>query len=252
MIEKIVKKILGPNGLFGSQNEARRLKWLEATLLRIPAKTRILDAGAGQLAQKKYCSHLNYVSQDFGGYDGKGDQNGLQTEKWDNSKLDIICDITDIPEPNGSFGAIMCVEVLEHLPEPILAIKEFSRLLQDNGFLVLTAPFCSLTHFAPFHFHTGFNRYFYEKHLTENDFDILEITPNGNFFEFIAQELTRIPDCAKKYSNKKLSLIGKFLILLTILMLSKLSKKEKNSSELLNFGFHVVAKKRDTKKMEQV
>ncbi len=125
----------------GSQNERVRLSWLKHTLTSIPAGSRILDAGAGELAQKKYCEHLNYVSQDFAQYDGKGDGVGLHTKTWDNSRIDIISDITNIPEPDGSFDAIMCIEVFEHIPNPILAIKEFSRLLKDDGFLVIIAPF---------------------------------------------------------------------------------------------------------------
>ena len=91
----------------------------------------------------------------------------LQTKTWDNSKLDIVSDIIQIPLPDNSVDAIMCTEVLEHLPNPILAIKEFSRLIKPAGYLILTAPFASLVHFAPYHFASGFSRYFYEKHLAE-------------------------------------------------------------------------------------
>ena len=154
----------------GTRNESTREAWLEQALKQIPAGSRILDAGAGQLKYKKLCSHLDYLSQDFAQYDGKGDGSGLQTGSWDQSKIDIVCDISDIPEPAGSFDAVMCIEVLEHLPNPLLALQEFSRLLRPGGQLVVTAPFCSLTHFAPYHFCTGFNRYFYETHLPRFDF----------------------------------------------------------------------------------
>lgn len=100
---------------------------------------------------------MNYVAQDFAQYNGAGNSTGLQVGNWDQPSLDIISDITEIPEPDASFDAIMCVEVFEHLPEPIKAIQEFARLLKPNGHLILTAPFCSLTHFAPYHFYTGFN-----------------------------------------------------------------------------------------------
>ena len=115
------------------------------------------------------------MSQDFAQYDGKGDGMGMHKGGWDQSNLDIISDITAIPEPDASFDAIMCVEVFEHLPEPIKAIQEFARLLKPGGLLILTAPFCSLTHLAPYHFYTGFNRYFYEKHLPANGFRIIEL-----------------------------------------------------------------------------
>ena len=200
-ITNIRSFITGTSLTIGTQNEETRLNWLQETLKKIPSGSRILDAGAGELAQKKFCIHLKYVSQDFAQYDGKGNNAGLQMQNWDNSKLDIVSDIIDIPEPDASFNAIMCIEVFEHLPEPIAAIKEFSRLLKKNGTLILTAPFCSLTHFAPYHFYSGFNKYFYEKHLTENGFEICEISPNGDYFEYLAQELRRIHEVAIKYGG---------------------------------------------------
>jgi ubiquinone/menaquinone biosynthesis C-methylase UbiE len=227
----------------GTNNKLTRENWLEAALKRIPNGYRILDAGAGELQYKKYCTHLEYVSQDFGQYNGKGDNKGLQTDEWDNSKLDIISDITAIPEPDKSFDAIMCIEVFEHIPDPIAAIREFSRLIKDDGIILLTAPFCSLTHFSPYHFYTGFNRYFYEKYLTENHFEIIEISPNGNYFEYIAQELMRVPSCANKYSNMGISLFNKLAIIKLLFMLKKLSQRDKESDELLCFGLHILARK---------
>ena len=227
----------------GTSNEWNREKWLEKTLSQIPAGSRILDAGAGELKYKKFCAHLNYVSQDFGQYDGKGDGKGLQTKSWDQTKVDIISDITAIPEPDNSFDAILCVEVFEHLPEPIFAIKEFSRLLRKGGWLILTAPFCSLTHFARYHFYTGFNRYFYEKVLVDNGFKILEIQENGNYFEYLAQELRRLPSVAKKYTNGNLHKWEQCVIKIILVMLERFSKSDCNSKELLCFGYHVLAQK---------
>ncbi len=230
--------------LVGSQNKANRAKWLEQKLTAITAKSRILDVGAGEQQYKKFCSHLNYVSQDFAKYDGNGDFTGLQTINWDQSGLDIVCDIMDIPEPDASFDAIMCIEVLEHLPRPVEAIKEISRLIRSGGVLILTAPFCSLTHFAPYHFHTGFNRYFYETHLPANDLEILEIQHNGNFFDYIAQELRRIPYIAQRYSDNRHSPLDKFVVHLVLKLLERLSRQDKGSSELLCFGYHVLAIKK--------
>lgn len=179
-------------------NEDNRQAWLRKALGAIPAGTRILDAGAGELRNRVWCGHLRYVSQDFCQYDGSGDGRGLQTGKWDTAKIDLVCDITAIPEPDASFGAILCSEVLEHVPDPMAAVAEFFRLLVPGGKLILTAPFASLTHFAPYHYASGFNRYWYEHHLPLRGFFIEELTPNGDWFAFCRQELMRLPSMERR------------------------------------------------------
>jgi SAM-dependent methyltransferase len=229
--------------LVGTRNEATRVAWIKATLARLPEGTRILDAGAGERQFKRYCSHLEYVSQDFGEYDGSGDTKGLQMGRWDSKGLDILSDITRIPEADDSFGAIMCTEVLEHLPDPLAAIREFRRLLKVDGYLVLTAPFCSLTHFSPFHFYSGFNLYFYETHLKKEGFRILEIHKNGNFFEFLAQEIRRITPVAKRYARAQPNLMERVALGCILRMLQRMSDRDKGSDELLCFGYHIFAAK---------
>lgn len=81
-------------------NELARQAWLAEQLARVPRGSRILDAGAGELRNKPLCAHLDYVSQDFGQYYGAGDAKGLQTGRWDTSRIDIVCDIVAIPEPD--------------------------------------------------------------------------------------------------------------------------------------------------------
>lgn len=227
----------------GTTNEAYRVQWIEKTLLKIPAGSTILDAGAGESQFKRFCSHLNYVAQDFGQYEGKGDV-GLQTGTWDNSKLDIVSDITSIPRPDASFDAIMCTEVLEHVPDPVAAITELNRLLKPGGHLLLTAPFASLTHFAPYHFASGLSRYFYEHHLSNMGYEIQDLDLNGNYFEFLAQEVRRIKRMAKEYSGTSISIIDKIINHLLLYRLQKLSAKGNKSNEILCYGVHVFAKKK--------
>lgn len=227
----------------GTTNESARISWIEKTLKKIPAGLTILDAGAGECQFKRFCGHLKYIAQDFAQYEGTGDV-GLQTGTWDNTKLDIISDITAIPLEDNSIDAIMCTEVLEHIPDPIAAIKEFSRLIKPGGYLLITAPFASLTHFAPYHFASGLSRFFYERHLPENGFSIQELELNGNYFEYIAQENRRIKTVAKQYSNMNLNIFQKIIIHLNIWMLQNLSKKDRGSSELLCYGIHVFARKK--------
>jgi ubiquinone/menaquinone biosynthesis C-methylase UbiE len=227
----------------GTTNESVRVKWIEETLKKIPAGLTILDAGAGESQFKKFCDHLKYIAQDFGQYSGEGNI-GLQTGTWDNTKLDIVSDILSIPLPDHSVDAIMCTEVLEHIPDPLGAIKEFNRLVKPGGYLLITAPFASITHFAPYHFASGLSRFFYEKNLAENGFEITDLQLNGNFFEFVAQENRRIKSIAKKYAGKNLNIFQKIIIHLNLRILQNLSKKDKGSSELLCYGIHVFARKK--------
>lgn len=230
----------------GLTNLAVREKWLKETLSHIPKGKKILDAGAGELQYKKFCRHLDYVSQDFAQYTGEGDGNALQTGSWDNSKLDIISDIVAIPVDDSSFDAIMCIEVLEHIPDPKDAVREFARILKSKGELVITAPFCSMTHFSPYFFHTGLSKYWYEKVLEESGFRIAEITPNGNYFEYVGQELRRLYYMAENYADEKIegNSEAERKINDMLEMLEKFSRTQHGSEELLNFGLHVRAVKK--------
>jgi ubiquinone/menaquinone biosynthesis C-methylase UbiE len=226
----------------GTTNEAFRHGWIEKALKDLPAGYRLLDAGAGECPYRKHCGHLDYVAQDFAQYTGDG-STGLQTGTWDNSKLDIVSDITSIPVTDASFDAVMCTEVLEHVPDPIAALRELARVLRPGGTMILTSPFASLTHFAPYHFCSGFNRYFYEHHLPLLGLEITELTMNGNYFEYIAQELRRVKHVAARYTPRKVNILEKALVHGVLYTLQRLSGADHGSSELLAYGIHIIARK---------
>ena len=226
----------------GTQNEAARHKWVRSALKSIPQDWRLLDAGAGEQQYRGFCSHLRYVCQDFAEYRPEAEKAGLRMKSWDYGQLDIVSDITDIPEPDASFDAILCTEVLEHIPEPTLAIKEFSRLLRVGGVLILTAPFCSLTHLAPYHYSSGFNRYFYKEHLPAHGFEITEISPNGHYFDYLAQELHRLPSMMISYTTLRLhNWIARLVAGVVLTLLQQCADRDAGSSEVLTFGYHVRA-----------
>jgi SAM-dependent methyltransferase len=228
---------------FGRSNENDRLGWLRRTLAALPANLRVLDAGAGELRNRAYCDHLQYVSQDFCQYEGKGDGVALQTGAWDTTRIDLVSDITAIPAPDASFDVVLCTEVFEHLPDPPAALREFARLLKVGGRLIVTAPFCSLTHFAPFHFATGFSRYWYEVHLKALGFAVEEIEPNGGWLDYVAQEIWRLPSIGRSYSSPVLGWLALLASLPALAVMRLMKLRDKGSSELLTFGWQVVARK---------
>ena len=227
--------------LIGSDTDSIRIKWVKESLASIPAGSNILDAGAGELKFKPDCDHLQYVAQDFGQYEGTGDE-GLQTGGWDNSRIDIVSDITDIPVNDGSFEAILCSEVLEHIPDAVSALKEFSRILKPGGILLITAPFASLTHFAPYHF-CGYNKYWYEYHLPKLGFDIEVLGHNGSWFHFVAQELRRSRFISNMYSLKWLGFITRVAVIPILMLLTFLSRFDRGSHEALCFNYMIRAVK---------
>jgi ubiquinone/menaquinone biosynthesis C-methylase UbiE len=100
-------------------------------------------------------------------------------EDWSYGQIDYVSDIASIPVPAASFDCLFCAEVLEHVPEPISAIKEFNRILKLGGYLFLSAPLGADLHQQPYHYYGGFTPHFYRKFLPEYGFEILKIEPNG-------------------------------------------------------------------------
>ena len=242
MLNNLRKKInVIVTGKVGIGNSEFRENWLKKTLTDVPAGMKILDAGAGESQYKKFCDHLEYISQDYAEYDGIGDSKGIQKDSRDYSKLDIVSDITSIPVESETFDVVMCIEVLEHLTNPIDALKELDRVLKSGGKLIITAPFASLTHYSPYHYATGFNRYFYEYHLSQLDHNLIEIQANGNFFEFLGQEIRRINNISTEYSNKKIGVLYKLAINLILFFINKSSLEDTGSEEVLNFGYNVIS-----------
>ena len=225
-------------------NEINRQAWLKKKLTELPKGARLLDAGAGELKNRQYCGHLDYVSQDFCQYLGKrggAPDEGLQNKVWDTTQIDLVSDITTIPAPDASFDAILCSEVLEHVPEPTHALDEFARLLKPGGVVILTAPFSSNVHMAPYHFCSGFSKYWYEHHLTKRGFQIESLIANGDWYALLLQEITRLGGLERQNFNWSWPFAYAYSLLGIIYF--KL-RSNKLAEDLACFGWQCVAVKK--------
>lgn len=227
----------------GTQNHDTRHAWTVRTLRSLPAGGRILDVGAGEQPYRDDCKHLEYFAQDFAQYDGRGDSSGLQPGSFAYGDLDYVGDADHIDAPDASFDAILCTEVLEHVPDAAAVLREFARLIRPGGHLIMTAPFCSLTHFAPYHFATGFSRYFYQHHLSLLNFELLEVAENGSYFEYLAQELRRLPSIAERYAGRAPDPAEQQAIWKVLNAIDAFAAGDQGSRELLCYGYLVHARK---------
>ena len=230
-----------PALIVGTTNSSSRDTWVKKMLANVAPNSKLLDAGAGEQKYRKHCDHLDYYSQDNTAYDGKGDAIGGHVEGWQYGSTDYICDIADIPIGCNSFDVVLCTEVLEHLPDPLVAMTELARILRPGGTLLLTAPFCSFTHFSPFFFSTGFSRNWYSQHLSKLGFGRIELTPNGNFFEYLAQEIRRLPMMSASYSSSRASWRERLAMLVLLRFLQHCSSCDQESSDYSCYGWHVRA-----------
>ena len=171
---------------------------------------------------------------------------GRKESNYDYGKLDIISDITSIPIEDKYFDAILCSEIFVHTLHPEEALKELSRLLKKGGRLILTAPFCSITHLAPYHYYSGFNSYWYEKILPLYDLKLIHLTAYGDYFQYLAQELHRVYSVAGTYCGPAAmtSNIEKESINNILRMLNRYTENSNGtSSQLLCYGFLSIAEK---------
>lgn len=139
------------------------------------AGQRLLDAGAGEGRYRSHFKHVDYVGIDL----------AVGDATWDYSRLDVIGDLAHLPFRDETFDLALCLEVLEHLPEPLVALKELNRVLRSGGRLYFSVPMAWHQHQKPYDYYryTSFGlRYLFE----QAGFEVAEIRPTGGYFWFMS------------------------------------------------------------------
>jgi SAM-dependent methyltransferase len=189
LMEFVQELIDSYNQNFHYAQVARDL-WIRSMAATLPETARVLDVGAGEGRYQADFSHCEYKAQDFAQYDSS--KSPTATAPWTYGEIDYVCDITDIPVAAGSFDVVICTEVLEHVIEPIRAIKEISRVLAPGGSLYLSAPMRSGVHQAPHHYYGGFTPYFYAEILPRYGLSVDSTTAPGGLFRAFQEEGQRV------------------------------------------------------------
>jgi SAM-dependent methyltransferase len=104
-----------------------KLKYVRRWLDRLPASTRVLDAGCGEgVLVDEYAGRLGIVGVDAS-----------------YSSARVQCaSLLDLPYQPGSFDRALCLDVLEHLhfSEQPAALAELFRVLRPGGELLVSVP----------------------------------------------------------------------------------------------------------------
>lgn len=138
----------------------------------------LLDIGCGSKSKEKIFAP--YVEKYFG-LDYLSSPHSL-------SKVDIIGTAMELPISDESVDTILCNAVLEHLERPWDAVKEMCRVLEHNGYAILTVPLFWHLHEEPRDFYR-YTKYGLEYLLKDVGFEIVEIKPASGFIVTFSQEL---------------------------------------------------------------
>ena len=144
----------------------------------LPAKARVLDAGAGEGAYRHEFSNQRYTGIDL----GVGDVG------WNYSTLDAVADLTSIPLAGDTFDAVINIVTLEHVKEPARVIQELGRVLKPGGRLLLIVPHEWEEHQTP-HDYFRYTRYGVRYLLENAGFERIETNPVGGFFRLLSRRL---------------------------------------------------------------
>ena len=77
------------------------------------------------------------------------DKNVISVDTFDFEQVDIVCDIHSLPFESETLQGVVSRSVLEHLSQPWIATKEFSRCLKPRGIQAHAVPFIYPFHGSP-------------------------------------------------------------------------------------------------------
>lgn len=139
------------------------------------AHGKLIDIGCGDMPYKRF--FVKIANE----YDTIDIERRVPEVKFlgDIQNMDVLMDQT--------YDTAVCLEVLEHVPNPFKALDEIHRILKKGGCLILSAPHLSRLHEEP-HDYFRYTKYGLRSSIENAGFEILSITPNGGLFCFLGHQ----------------------------------------------------------------
>ena len=143
---------------------------------------RVIDVGAGESPWRGWLpQHSTYQGIDI---------NSAANFRMSVQHHDVIYyDGNIMPFADSTFDAALCIEVLEHVPDPQLLLHETFRVLQAGAPFILTVPWSARRHHIPYDFHR-FTPESLDRMLYRAGFVNVDIRERGNDIGAIANKLT--------------------------------------------------------------
>lgn len=109
-----------------------------------------------------------------------------------NSDVFYVQDIQDMEQvPSERYDSVICLEVLEHIPDPFRALHELSRVLNPNGICIISVPHLSRIHEEPYDFYR-YTKYGLQYMLEAAGFEILQIEVRGGLLTFLGHQISTV------------------------------------------------------------
>lgn len=142
-IKKMLNKFEIFNGRISKALSRKGLKNFALKHLRaIPCNSMVLAVGAG--GQAGAISKFSANKYGFSLFELDIDNNRLP---------DVVGDLCLLPIATHSLDAVIALEVLEHVRNPIAACSEIARVLKPNGVIILSTPFIFPIHDNPYDYY---------------------------------------------------------------------------------------------------
>lgn len=127
------------------------------------AGARVIDVGCGVQPYRGYFAGFQrYVAFDSPLHPDSG------------AGADVFGDATALPFAGACADAVLCTEVMEHVPDPAAIIAEVRRVLAPGGHLILSVPFTWHIHDEP-HDYWRFTEYGLRLVLERGGFEVREL-----------------------------------------------------------------------------